>query len=59
VRIADCDDVQLEQRGELMFKDGVRTGTSYNLGHQTAMEPVSIFWISWHMFPDIDCQDHG
>jgi hypothetical protein len=59
VQLTDCDDVQLEQRGKLLFEDGVRTGTSYNSGYQTVMEPVSLFWIPRPMFPDIDCQDHG
>jgi hypothetical protein len=55
----ECDSLQFEQRGELRFKDGVRMGTLYNLGYQTVIEPVSMFWISWPMFPDLDCQDHG
>jgi hypothetical protein len=52
-------DAQVEQRGELMFEDGVRMGTLYDLGYQTVVEPVSLFWISWPMFPDMECQDYG
>jgi len=50
---------QVEQRGELRFEDGVRMGTLYDLAFQTVFEPLSSFWISWHMFPDMDCQDFG
>jgi hypothetical protein len=59
VKLTDRDDVQLEQRGELMFEDGVRMGTLYDLGYQAVLDSVTMFWISWPMFPDIDCQDYG
>lgn len=59
VKLMYHGDRQVEQSGELHLQNGIRMGTLYDLAYQTVLEPVSSFWISWHMFPDLDCQDYG
>lgn len=59
VKLTCPDDQQFESRGVLRFENGVRMGTLCDLGYHTVMELGSPFWISWPMFPDMDCQDFG
>lgn len=59
VTLSYHEDQQFESKGEMQFEDGVRIGTLYDLGYQTVWQPISSFWISWDMFPDMDCQDFG
>ncbi len=59
VKLTHWEDEHFENRGEVRFEDGVRMGTLYDLVYQILTERDSFFWISWPMFPDLDCQDLG
>jgi hypothetical protein len=59
VKLSYHEDQQYGNKGEVRFEHGVRMGTLYDLGYQTLRQPISSFWISWQMFPDMDCQDFG